>query len=491
MSDRAEEQLSPLDRIDGRLQRLWSRHQAVKRFWRLDLAGQFMVAATIIVITLMLVLGYWANKRIENSILSSAGDFGGLYIQNFLTRHVQNITPDGLLPAEDHRELDRLLRAPAFQKHVETVKIWNRDGRIIYSDNKPLIGETAEVAELERALTGEIVTGYENGEHEDGDSGQTSSAVPLIEIYAPLRDLETGEVVAVGEFYERANLLKRDVRKIELTTWLIVAAVTIPMLALLYLIVRRGSVLINYQENQLRARLAEAKALALQNIQLRQVADSARVEATRTTETLLGRIGSDIHDGPVQYLSLMKLKLGRLADFPEKNGAPPALEERDREIVDLADHVMEELRSISAGLSLPELEHLDTEDVIVLAIERHENLTGSHVERAIEPLAAEVSHPLKICLYRIVQEGLRNAAKHAEARGQKVAALVTGNSIQLTVADAGPGLSDDAANGESGSPTAHLGLTGIRSRVAAFGGTFDVRSATGSGTVLTVTLPIG
>ncbi len=88
------------------------------------------------------------------------------------------------------------------------------------------------------------------------------------------------------------------------------------MPALLYLIVRRASNIIANQKMTLKARLAQAQALAEQNTELRKAADRARMDATKSNEQLLNRIGADLHDGPVQLLSLLILKLGGSLEAP-------------------------------------------------------------------------------------------------------------------------------------------------------------------------------
>jgi signal transduction histidine kinase len=458
----------------------------------MNLAAQFMAAASVSVLLLMLLLGYWVNNRLEASVLTSAGNFGGLYLQNFLTPYVQTINRDGTLPPEMHSSLDRVLNSPRFAQHVVTVKIWNRDKEIVYSDDKQYIGLRSTIGDLDRAFAGEIVTRFEEHEHDDGDS-HPDVDMPLIEIYAPLRSTDTGEIVAVGEFYERGIELRNDIRRLEIATWLIVAGVTVPMILILYLIVRRGSNVIDTQERQLRTKLAEARHLANQNARLRRSADLARVEATRTTETLLGRIGSDLHDGPIQLLSLLMLKLGaRTGSFSGQSVARDTLIASDRELASIADDIMQELRTVSTGLSLPELQHLPLADVLRLAIERHENLTGTHVGAVLGELPANVSHPLKICLYRIVQEGLQNATKHAAGLGQRVEAHCDGAAIRLEISDQGPGIAsaDPAQPPVRTKETQHLGLKGIRSRITAFGGQLSVHSDRQSGTRIVVLVPV-
>lgn len=467
---------------------LW---RSVRRmFFPASLASQFMLGATAVVFTLMVVLGYWANSRLERAILTSAGEFGAVYIESFLTRYVQQMTPQGTLPLYVHHQIDSRMHANVDQRQIVTVKIWNRDGFVIYSDQKDSLGQHSSSDDLTNAFAGNVVTSYEESENDDA-AEPVEVGVPLVEIYTPLRDHETGEIVAVGEFYQQAESLRAEIHRLETWTWLLVGVTAIPMLGLLHLLVRRGSKRIEAQDLQLRIQLQEANELAAQNARLRRSADKARVDSTRTNETLLGRIGSDLHDGPVQLLSLLILKLGaRSGAFAGRDITPDERADSDREIIALAEEIMNEIRTVSAGLSLPELEHLSLSEVVNLAVSRHENLTGTSVETDIGVLPSSVSHPVKICAYRIVQEGLSNAVKHAGGVGQHVAAHSNAEEIELVVSDRGPGMNAQASEVARGATASQgLGLKGMRNRIRAFAGRLDVQSSREGGTRITAHIP--
>lgn len=219
--------------------------------------------------------------------------------------------------------------------------------------------------------------------------------------------------------------------------------------------------------------------MASQNEALRIAAERTRLDANEANEELIGRIGLDLHDGPIQLLSLLMLRLGKL-----KNGK--ASESDVAAIRDLTASVIQELRTLSTGLVLPEIGELTVEEAIRLAAERHENLTGTKVKVEFERLPQTLPLAMKICIYRIVQESLSNSFKHAGGCGQRVSVAIVADSIALTISDKGQGLSqEDRLKWQS----TKLGLKGIRNRVQAFGGMAEVRSRP-SGTTVEVRLPI-
>ncbi len=85
-----------------------------------------------------------------------------------------------------------------------------------------------------------------------------------------------------------------------------------------------------------------------------------------------------------------------------------------------------------------------------------------------------------------MQEGLNNAFRHAEGRGQQVSAEWDGHSITIDVADEGPGMCVQNTSGDR----IRVGLTGLWDRIESIGGTMTVNSIPGKGTRLTASLPL-
>ena len=106
-------------------------------------------------------------------------------------------------------------------------------------------------------------------------------------------------------------------------------------------------------------------------------------------------------------------------------------------------------------------------------------------EVEIGDLPDETPLATKIALYRIIQEGLTNAWRHADGLGQCVRANVENESIRLEIIDSGPGFDAASMIGKED----HLGLVGIRERVESLGGSFQIESGT-DGTCLIALLPL-
>ncbi len=145
--------------------------------------------------------------------------------------------------------------------------------------------------------------------------------------------------------------------------WIIAALVGFAALGTVAMLVDVTSDIIAQQRQRLAANLQRTRGLLRQNIALHQVSDSLRMESILANERVLAEVGSDIHDGPVQLLTLLILRLPGKAEGANADRG-------------LAQQALEELRNISAGLVLPQLATMDLEQSIEAAISRHQNPDG-------------------------------------------------------------------------------------------------------------------
>ena len=120
----------------------------------------------------------------------------------------------------------------------------------------------------------------------------------------------------------------------------------------------------------------ELATLANQNAQLKLELEVARSEMSRTTEHILGRVGQELHDGPIQLLSILSLKLFEPRNAKPRHDAAPGIQ-------GLLTRAIDDLRTIALGLVLPQLDELTTAETLRLAVTQHEIVTGTivHVRR--------------------------------------------------------------------------------------------------------------
>ncbi len=234
------------------------------------------------------------------------------------------------------------------------------------------------------------------------------------------------------------------------------------------------------QAAALQLALTELHRLLEQNEGLRRHLQLSNQRIGQINEHVLQKVGADLHDGPAQLLTYALLRLRKLgpAEEDDQGGDSPSQLQLIRSV--LTD-VLNEIRNVSAGLSLPQLNGASLEETVRLAASMHQGHTGTKVSVSIDDAPDVVPEGLKVCIYRFVQEALTNANRHAEGRGQRVS-IKGGGGLVIAVADSGPGFDPAALN--SG-----LGLTGMRARVGSLGGHLVIASTPGVGTRLTATFP--
>ncbi len=149
-------------------------------------------------------------------------------------------------------------------------------------------------------------------------------------------------------------------------------------------------------------------------------------------------------------------------------------------------HAQKEVRAISTGLSLPQLAELSLPETVIRAVRAHERRTSTRVKLEVAPLPEQAALPVKITVYRLIQESLNNSYRHAGGANQQIRAFMDGEVLALEISDEGPGFVPQPAATFNG----HLGLAGMRERVESLGGTFSVKSEPGNGTQVTARLAL-
>ncbi len=417
-------------------------------------------------------------------MMQAAADEGARFIQVFLEPIAQDLATSRSLSSDNMKKLDDLA-AEKPGDYLTLVKIWLPDATLVYSTNRESIGRRFPSRHITSALKGKATSEFDYLEDPE-NAADKHLHTPLIEIYAPLFRTGTQEVIAVGEVYTDGRELAADLASIRLTSAAIVGAVTAPMMLILFLMVRSASNLVNRYQSNLIQNMLEAKRLAVQNDRLRRLANDARLQAADSNEELLARIGQDLHDGPIQLVSLLMLKVTE----PTSTKRPEAgrSDTPDPTIERLTRRILTELRNISIGLVLPELEGFTPSEIIRHAVQNHEEATGTKVCSQIGDLPANLTRAITLCLYRIAQEGLNNAFHHGKAIEQHVEVRTEEQSIIIVVSDKGPGVVDSRR--QSRPTRTGLGIAGLRNRVEALQGTFELTSRRGHGTQIQARLPI-
>lgn len=436
----------------------------------------------------MLVAGRWVSARIEEGVVRNTANATAQYMESFISPLSQDLADSDTLSLGAKRALEEIFSNTPLGERVVSFKIWKEGGHVVEASDKAIIGETFEVTEnLQMAWNGELRADFEDL-NDIEDQGENALGLPLLEIYSPIREVWSGRVIAVVEFYEVANDLKRDLVEARRSSW---AAVALLMLAIggsLYAIVRQGSRTIDRQRSALKQQLEELSNLSMRNQELRLRVQNAAARASAMNDQALRRVGADLHDGPAQLLGFAALQMDRLDNAVTSKEAKADLASVARAVQD----AIREIRTISRGLSLPEIESRSPCELVRSVADAHATRTTTSVDlQCTLPDELDLSPAIKICLYRFVQEGLNNAWRYAHGKGQGVKLNCNKGKLVLSVYDDGPGFSDRPTQPGVADDFNGLGLKGLQDRVESLGGTFEARDLPSGGAEISMELEIG
>ncbi len=447
----------------------------------LTLSARYAFTSFFVLVAGALAVGFWVTNKIEESVLSNTAAATAIYMDSFIAPLSQELAAQDHLNEKNVRALDDFLKNSELGKRVVSMKIWKQGGLIAYSSRPGIIGkEFPETDNLKAAWSGVVTSEFDTLDDEE-DALERASGIPLLEMYAPIRGTTSGKIIAVAEFYEVGTALRNDLFDGQLKSWLVVAAFALTIYGLLFGIVHGGSRTIQAQQVMLRDRIDELSTL-------RDRLKKASRRSAEINETLLRRVGSELHDGPAQLISLALLRLDMIKSVLLRQ---TDVRPEEKETLDVVENMLSgsltEIRQLSSGLALPELDGLTVEKQIQKAVESHRYRTGMDVDVHLgSNIPTTASKSLRICLYRLIQESLNNAYLHSGVTTATVRARMQDGALLVEIADQGSGFEQVESDGfDSG-----LGLPGLRERIESIGGSFSIESAKGRGTRIHASLPI-
>lgn len=437
-------------------QALSKRAAAVPAAWRsLSLAHRYVLAGVVAAALFASLSTFWIGEQIERSHMHDRMQAVRALAREVVGPLVQTLPATGALAPDAAAAFDGLLTTTSGQLAV--MRILLHDGSLVYASGRQ---DGTDVHALEQEL-----------------------GVALFETTVPLYKTGTNELIAVAHMYGVADDAAES-GWARARTWIVMALLAVAMMTVPYNIVQGASAVIARQKRVIAGQKVQEARLQARSEALRKLADMVHKRGQEQNERMLRRIGSDLHDGPAQHLALVLLRLDELAPLADRQETATSAAPRNilPTIRRATADALKEIRHISAGLALPELQKISLTDALKIAVRAHQRATGTHVATVIRELPARMPLPITICLYRFAQEALNNAFRHAEGKGQRLRASYEGGTIVVEVSDSGPGFVVERAvtGGE------RLGLSGLRYRVESLGGTLEINSVVGQGARLTV-----
>ncbi len=421
------------------------------RTWRVF--GQLVGAAGVVLI-LVALLGLTASRRIaEQESVNDAARRTDLIADAV----VQPALLDGL-PTGDPAAvaaLDAVVRGGVLSDGIIRVKVWDRAGRIVYSDDDRLVGRTFPLDDDETAVLTAPATEAEVSDLGKPENVYERGQGKLLEVYRPVWTPDgTPLLFETYSRYdvvtERSTALWRGFAGITVTSLLLLVVLMLPVLWTLLDRLRRGQ--------------------RQREVLLQHAVDASDQERRRIAATL--------HDGVVQELAASSFVLAGVAERAERSTAPE-LGEPLREASETVRASIKGLRSLLVDIYPPSLRTAGlgaalTDLVGGLAAR------GTVIRLDLDADAAVGLAPEREQLvYRVAHETVRNAVDHARARAVVVRLTRDGGQVVLEVDDDGVGF--DVLEVLAAPPEGHFGLRLLGDLATSAGAELAVRSAPGRG----------
>ena len=227
--------------------------------------------------------------------------------------------------------------------------------------------------------------------------------------------------------------------------------------------------------------------LTLNTLLDRLTADRARMrrlaaQVISAQDEERARVARELHDSTAQTLTAVMLQLATAA---QANRAPE-LDDSLATMRELVADALEEVRSLSHTMHPRVLDDLGLAAALEWLARQTRAQEAFDVRVIADPDSSRIPAPVASVLYRVAQEALRNAARHAEARNVELRVRHDATSATLEVTDDGRGF--DVKRAEERRPG--MGLFSMRERVSLVNGTLTVTSARARGTRIVATIPL-
>jgi signal transduction histidine kinase len=196
-------------------------------------------------------------------------------------------------------------------------------------------------------------------------------------------------------------------------------------------------------------------------------------------ESTLREISRELHDEFGQILTAMGSMLGRAGKHAPEGSA---LRAELREVNEIAQTALESVRGLSQTLHPSILEDAGLDDTIDWFIPQAERQLGIRIAYERVGTAGSMDSAAAVHVYRVLQEGLNNVARHSGATEASVRLRASDDMLSLEIEDHGRGL--DAATERRG-----LGIVTMRERAELVGGAIEFRRPTAGGTLVRLTVP--
>jgi len=228
-----------------------------------------------------------------------------------------------------------------------------------------------------------------------------------------------------------------------------------------------------------------------------QLAEQRHLEETRSEllhrtvkaqETERQRIARELHDETGQTLTALGMGLHALADSVENK--PERAFQQAKHLERLALAGVEELQRIVSGLHPPQLDDLGLMAALRWYAGDVKTRFGIQVNVSEQGKSPGLSSEIRTVLFRITQEAITNAVKHANTEQVDINIINSNNEVHLSIKDYGDGFDISMIHIQTPDGKPSWGLLGMQERASLIGGNCEIISNPGEGTCVEVNVPL-
>ncbi len=300
--------------------------------------------------------------------------------------------------------LDRAIKKLLMNTSVVRMKLYDRDGRVVYSSKESQIGEGQEDNDgFRKALAGSSATvliyrdTFNFFDKEDEDSN-------LVQTYVPIRLMTTGEVKGVFEVYsDISDYIHLSDRTIIYVSSIVVLTMFF-LYAFLLLHIERSERIINDQNRETRERKKMLEFLTAKMINAQE--DEKR------------RIAFELHEDVVQTIAGVKMQMERYLLSVENRQDDSSIKQVTEDIVPVLQEAAQKIRLVAMDLRPPSLDDFGLRAAVnSLISECHTTTTGMAVRFDLIMREEELSQERKSILYRMLKETLKTLCFEMQMSG--------------------------------------------------------------------------
>jgi two-component system NarL family sensor kinase len=423
---------------------------------------RFALAGLLAVVVIGAIAVALQRNAARDDAISDATTLAELAGEGVIAPNVDQALIDG--DPASIRAMDRLVNGKIIsdESGIVRVKLWDRAGRVVYSDRHAIIDKHYVLPEDERDA---FRTGEAEAELTDLSRDENRDDIlhgKLLEVYLPIT-AASGQTL-LFELYQAQKSVTDTAQR----TFLSFAPALIGALILLQL---------------LQLPLAYRMARTLHDN--RQEREALLLRALAASDTERRRIASDLHDGVVQDLAGTSYALAAAADRIDGT-AGPEVSGALRDGAKQTRRSIRQLRSLLVDIYPPDLHRAGLAAALSDLVAPLES-RGLHARVELPP-GLRLEPDAEALMFRTAQEALRNVMAHSDAHHVDVSVILENSHAGLTIADDGRGFTPAAAEAARGD--GHLGLRVLADMARDAGGRLDIDSEPGRGTRVLLEVPV-